>query len=234
MLEIRDLVVRYGAFLACDRITLNVEAGEIVGIIGPHGAGKSSIARAITGLVKPRNGLISFLGQSIGGVPTHSLIRRGLSLVPEGRGLFPQMSIEENLLMGGYALTSLQRRQELMTRCYDLFPILKERRRQLAGTLSGGQQQMVAVSVGLMGDPKLCIFDEPSLGLAPIVIQQIGETLQALRKMDLTVLLIEQNAVLASSVADRIYVVSAGRVQYHDTPAQLLRNPEVIEKFLSA
>jgi branched-chain amino acid transport system ATP-binding protein len=234
MLEIRDLVVRYGAFLACDRITLNVEAGEIVGIIGPNGAGKSSIARAITGLVKPRNGLISFLGQSIGGVPTHSLIRRGLSLVPEGRGLFPQMSIEENLLMGGYALTSLQRRQELMTRCYDLFPILKERRRQLAGTLSGGQQQMVAVSVGLMGDPKLCIFDEPSLGLAPIVIQQIGETLQALRKMDLTVLLIEQNAVLASSVADRIYVVSAGRVQYHDTPAQLLRNPEVIEKFLSA
>ena len=164
----------------------------------------------------------------------HELIRRGLSLVPEGRGLFPQMSVEENLLMGGYSLTSKPRRKELMENCYDLFPILKERRNQYAGTLSGGQQQMVAVSVGLMGDPKLCIFDEPSLGLAPIVIQQIGETLQKMRALNLTVLLIEQNAMLASHVADRIYIMSAGRVQFHDTPASLMQNPEVIEKFLSA
>lgn len=234
MLDVRDLVVRYGPFLACDRISINVKPGEIVGVIGPNGAGKSSIARAIAGLVQPASGSIHFLGKSIIGVPSHLLIRSGLSLVPEGRGLFSQMSVEENLLMGGYSLTSQERRRELMARCYDLFPILKQRRRQIAGTLSGGQQQMVAVAVGLMGDPKLCIFDEPSLGLAPIVIQQIGETLQAMRKLDLTVLLIEQNAMLASTVADRIYVVSAGLIQFHDTPQQLLRNPEVLEKFLSA
>jgi branched-chain amino acid transport system ATP-binding protein len=234
MLEVRDLVVRYGPFLACDQINIHVKPGEIVGVIGPNGAGKSSIARAIAGLVTPTSGHINFLGESILGIESHLLIRRGLSLVPEGRGLFPHMSIEENLLMGGYSLKDLVRRNDLMARCYELFPILKQRRRQIAGTLSGGQQQMVAVSVGLMGDPKLCIFDEPSLGLAPIVIQQIGETLQAMRKLDLTVLLIEQNAKLASTVADHIYVISAGRTQYHDTPQALLRNPDVLEKFLSA
>jgi branched-chain amino acid transport system ATP-binding protein len=234
MLEVRDLVVRYGPFLACDRISISVKLGEIVGVIGPNGAGKSSIARAVAGLVTPTSGDIEFLGQSIVGTPSHLLIRRGLSLVPEGRGLFPQMSVEENLLMGGYSLANQERRKDLMARCYDLFPILKQRRRQFAGTLSGGQQQMVAVSVGLMGDPKFCIFDEPSLGLAPIVIQQIGETLNAMRKLDLTVLLIEQNAKLASTVADHIYVVSAGLIQYHDTPDRLLQNPDVLEKFLSA
>ena len=234
MLEVKDLVIRYGPFLACDRISIEVKAGEIVGVIGPNGAGKSSVVRAIAGLVRPASGGVSFLGQSTTDVPVHELIRRGLSLVPEGRGLFPQMSVEENLLMGGYSLASKQRRKALMENCYDLFPILKERRNQYAGTLSGGQQQMVAVSVGLMGDPKLCIFDEPSLGLAPIVIQQIGETLQKMRGLNLTVLLIEQNAMLASHVADRIYIMSAGRVQFHDTPTHLMQNPEVIEKFLSA
>ena len=233
MLEVDNLVVRYGPFLACDSISLNVRSGEIVGIIGPNGAGKSSIARSIVGFVKPAAGGIRFLGQSIVGTPTHHLIRSGLSLVPEGRGLFAQMSVEENLLMGGYSLQSQERRKTLLARCYDLFPMLKQRRKQMAGTLSGGQQQMVAVAIGLMGDPKLCIFDEPSLGLAPIVIQQIGQTLQAMRKLDLTVLLIEQNAKLTSTVADRIYVVAAGLIQFHDTPPKLLQNPEVLEKFLS-
>ncbi len=234
MLEVRNLEIRYGPFLAVDNISLEVRQGEIVGVIGPNGAGKSSVVRAITGLVRPTSGTVSFLGQPTLEVPVHDLIRRGLSLVPEGRGLFPMMSVEENLLMGGYSLTDRARRDELMASCYELFPILKERRNQLAGTLSGGQQQMVAVSVGLMGDPTLCIFDEPSLGLAPIVIQQIGETLQKMRALKLTVLLIEQNAMLASSVADRIYIMSAGRIQFHDTPDRLMKNPEVIERFLSA
>lgn len=234
MLEVRNLEIRYGPFLAVDSVSLEVRQGEIVGVIGPNGAGKSSVVRAITGLVRPSAGSVMFLGQSTLDAPVHELIRRGLSLVPEGRGLFPMMSVEENLLMGGYSLTDRARRDELMASCFELFPILKERRNQLAGTLSGGQQQMVAVSVGLMGDPKFCIFDEPSLGLAPIVIQQIGETLQKMRQLKLTVLLIEQNAMLASSVADRIYIMSAGRVQYHDTPDRLMKNPEVIEKFLSA
>ena len=234
MLEISNLVIRYGPFLACNDISMSVQPGEIVGVIGPNGAGKSSIARAVAGLVKPASGGIRFLGESIVGVPPHLLIRRGLSLVPEGRGLFPHMSVEENLLMGGYSLGSHERRKELMERGCDLFPILKQRRRQIAGTLSGGQQQMLAVAMGLMGDPKLCIFDEPSLGLAPIVIQLIGEALQAMRKLGLTVLLIEQNAKLAGTVADRLYIISAGLVQYHNTPQELLQNPEVLEKFVSA
>jgi branched-chain amino acid transport system ATP-binding protein len=234
MLEICNLVVRYGPFLACNDISMCVKPGEIVGVIGPNGAGKSSIARVIAGLVRPAAGSVHFLGQSIVGTQSHLLIRRGLSLVPEGRGLFPYMSIEENLLMGGYSLTSHERRKALMERSYELFPILKQRRRQIAGTMSGGQQQMLAVAMGLMGDPKLCIFDEPSLGLAPIVIQVISEALQALRKLGLTVLLIEQNAKLAGTVADRIYIVSAGLIQYHNTPQELLQNPEVLEKFVSA
>lgn len=234
MLEIKDLVVRYGPFLACDSVSIHIRPGEIAGVIGPNGAGKSSIVRAVVGLVKPASGEIRFLEQSIVGIAPHLLIRRGLSVVPEGRGLFPYMSVEENLLMGGYSLRRPARRKALIERCYELFPIMKQRRHQIAGTMSGGQQQMVAVSVGLMGDPKLVIFDEPSLGLAPIVIQQIGETLQAMRKLDLTVLLIEQNAKLASTVADHIYVLSAGRIQYHDTPEALLANPDVLEKFLSA
>ena len=234
MLEVHDLEIRYGPFLAVDRISLRVGQGEIVGVIGPNGAGKSSVVRAISGLVKPSSGSISFLGKSTLNTPVHELIRRGLSVVPEGRGLFPQMSVEENLLMGGYSLGDRARHDELMASCLELFPILKERRNQLAGTLSGGQQQMLAVSVGLMGDPRLCIFDEPSLGLAPIVIEQIGETLKKMKKLALTVLLIEQSAMLASSVADRIYIMSAGRIQYHDTPERLMRDPEVIEKFLTA
>jgi branched-chain amino acid transport system ATP-binding protein len=217
-----------------DGISLKVAAGEIVGLIGPNGAGKSSLARAIGGLVTPSGGAIGFLGQPLAGVAAHERIRRGLSLVPEGRGLFAQMSVEENLMMGGYTLPSKARMAEAMARCFELFPILKDRRRQIAGTMSGGQQQMVAVAVGLMAEPKLCIFDEPSLGLAPIIIEQIGSTLNAMRKLGLTVLLIEQNSRLTSAVADRIYIMAAGSIRYHDTPAALMQNPEVLETFLSA
>ena len=234
MLEVLHLTVRYGPFLALDDIAIRVAEGEIVGLIGPNGAGKSSLARAIGGLVIPAAGSIRFLGDSLDGVAPHLRIRRGLSLVPEGRGLFAQMSVEENLLMGGYSLPSKARVAGAMERCFELFPILKDRRRQIAGTLSGGQQQMVAVSVGLMAEPKLCIFDEPSLGLAPIIIEQIGVTLQAMRKAGLTVLLIEQNSRLTSAVADRIYIIAAGSIRYHDTPAALMGNPEVLETFLSA
>ena len=234
MLEVDHLTVRYGPFLALDDIGIRVAQGEIVGLIGPNGAGKSSLARAIGGLVVPAGGAIRFLGESLDGVAPHHRIRRGLSLVPEGRGLFPRMSVEENLMMGGYTLPSKARIATAMQRCFELFPILKDRRRQMAGTLSGGQQQMVAVSVGLMAEPKLCIFDEPSLGLAPIIIEQIGVTLQAMRKAGLTVLLIEQNSRLTSAVADRIYIMAAGSLRYHDTPEALMRNPEVLETFLSA
>ena len=234
MLEVDNLSVRYGPFLALDGINLKVAGGEIVGLIGPNGAGKSSLARAVGGLVTPSGGAIRFLGRPLEGMPAHERIRNGLSLVPEGRGLFAQMSVEENLMMGGYTLPTKSRVGAAMERCFELFPILRDRRRQIAGTMSGGQQQMVAVSVGLMAEPKLCIFDEPSLGLAPIIIEQIGSTLQAMRKSGLTVLLIEQNSKLTSAVADRIYIMAAGSIRYHDTPAALMKNPEVLETFLSA
>jgi len=233
MLEVDGVTVRYGPFLALDGVSLNVARGEIVGLIGPNGAGKSSLVRAVGGLIVPASGSIRFNGAVIDGRPAHQRIGLGLSIVPEGRGLFPQMSVLENLQMGAFSAAAEAEVQGRMDRCFGLFPILAERRRQLAATLSGGQQQMLAVSVGLMSNPGLCVLDEPSLGLAPIVIQQIGATLKRMRDGGLTVLLVEQNARLTCDVADRIYVMQSGRIRYHDTPQALFRNPEVLESFLS-
>jgi branched-chain amino acid transport system ATP-binding protein len=229
MLEVSDLTIRYGPFLAVDDITIKVDAGEIVGVVGPNGAGKSSIVRAIGGLVKPIAGKIVFDASSLDDLPAHQRIRRGCSIVPEGRGLFPQMSVEENLLMGAYPLQDSSKTTMLLDRCFGFFPILKERRHQIAGTMSGGQQQMLAISVGLMSDPKLCILDEPSLGLAPIVIAEIGKTLRRLLESGLTVLLFEQNAKLTCSVSDRIYIVAAGQVRHQDKADRILSNPDLIE-----
>jgi branched-chain amino acid transport system ATP-binding protein len=233
MLEVEKLVVRYGPFLALDEVDLRVEPGEIVGLIGPNGAGKSSLVRAIAGLVRPYSGRITFEGMPLADEPAHDRTRRGIALVPEGRGLFPRMSVEENLMMGGYLLDKRERVRANMERCYELFPVLRERRLQQAGTLSGGQQQMLAVSLGLMADPHILILDEPSLGLAPIVIGEIGRALRGLKHVGTTVLLAEQNSNLTGSVADRIYVLQSGRVRYHDTPDALFANPEVVESFLS-
>jgi branched-chain amino acid transport system ATP-binding protein len=233
MLEVNDVVVRYGPFIALHGVSIEVARGEIVGVIGPNGAGKSSLVRAIGGLLEPASGAIRFKSEPLVPVPAFRRIQLGLSIVPEGRGLFPQMSVEENLQMGGYTLRGAAEMQQRIERCFELFPILKERRSQLAGTLSGGQQQMLAVSVGLMSDPQLIILDEPSLGLAPIVIQTIGETLKRMREAGLTVLLVEQNAKLTCDVADRIYVMQSGQIRYHDTPVKLFENPEVMESFLS-
>ena len=233
MLQVDDLTVRYGPFLALDGVSLTVAQGEIVGLIGPNGAGKSSLLRAIAGLVQPSQGSIALKGRSLLGVESFERVRAGVTLAPEGRGLFPNMSVEENLLMGAYTVPDPSRVRQNMERVFSLFPILRDRRRQLGGTLSGGQQQMLAIGAGLMGNPELCMFDEPSMGLAPIVISEITETLQSLRKAGLTVLLAEQNAKLASEVADRIYILQVGRIRFHDTPKKLLENPEVVETYLS-
>lgn len=229
MLEIANLTVRYGAFLAVEDLAMSVAPGEIVGVVGPNGAGKSSIAKAVGGLVTPAAGSITFGGRDLLSVPTHERIDLGLSIVPEGRGLFPRMSVEENLIVGGDPLRDKTRAARNIERCFELFPILKERRWQAVGTLSGGQQQMVAVSMGLMSDPKLLVLDEPSLGLAPIVIGEIGAALRALGSAGLTVALFEQNAKLTCSVADRIYILASGRVQHHDKAADLMKNTEILE-----
>ena len=233
MLEIKGLTIRYGNFLAVNNVSLSIPKGQIIALIGPNGAGKSSVVRAIGGLNAFQSGQISFLNEDLVQTEPYLRIDKGLSIVPEGRGLFPRMSVEENLLMGSYSLKDKGLLDELLNRNFELFPILKERRQQLAGTMSGGQQQMVAVAVGLMSNPKLCIFDEPSLGLAPIVIEQIGDALMSLKKQELTVFLVEQNASLTTRVADQIYVLSAGEIKYHDTPANLLNSKEVLETFLS-
>jgi branched-chain amino acid transport system ATP-binding protein len=233
VLNIEQLTVRYGAFLALDQFGLHVDTGEIVGLIGPNGAGKSSVVRAIAGLVTPASGRIVFDGRSLTGVQSHERIQLGISVVLEGRGLFPLMSVGENLLMGAYTLESRAKINENMVRCHDLFPVLRERLRQQAGTLSGGQQQMLAVSMGLMSSPRILILDEPSLGLAPIVVGEIGRALRALRTIGMTILLVEQNAKLTASVADRIYVIQSGAVRYHDTPDRLFADAQVAESFLS-
>lgn len=232
MLEVNDLTIKYGPFLAVDALSLSVEEGEIVGVVGPNGAGKSSVVKAIGGLVKPRSGRVAFRGRDLLAVPPHERVRQGISVVPEGRGLFPQMSVEENLVVGGDPLKDRLRCQANVQRAYEMFPILSERRNQAAGTLSGGQQQMLAVSVGLMSDPELLILDEPSLGLAPIVIGEIGRSIKRFRSTGLTVMVFEQNAKLTCSVADRIYLVSSGAVRHHDKASNLLSNPEVVEHLL--
>jgi branched-chain amino acid transport system ATP-binding protein len=232
MLELSGITIRYGPFLAVDGIDLRVDEGEIVGVVGPNGAGKSSLVKAVGGIVKPVAGRIVFRSRDLSDVPVHERISLGISIVPEGRGLFPRMSVEENLLMGGYALKSAEQMAVNIERCFSLFPILAERRMQAAGTLSGGQQQMLAVTLGLMSDPKLLVLDEPSLGLAPIVIGEIGRTLRKLRETGLTVLLIEQNARLTCSVAQRIYILADGVVRHHDTADRVMASPELLEHLI--
>jgi branched-chain amino acid transport system ATP-binding protein len=229
MLELSGITVRYGPFLAVDNVSLHVDEGEIVGLVGPNGAGKSSLVKAVGGVVRPMAGRVVFAGRDLTSVPTHERIGLGISVVPEGRGLFANMSVEENLLMGGYPLLRKTQMAANIERSFALFPILAERRWQAAGTLSGGQQQMLAVCVGLMSDPKLLVLDEPSLGLAPIVIGEIGRTLRRLRDDRLTVLLVEQNAKLTCSVADRIYILGAGSVQHHDAADRIMANPKILD-----
>ena len=232
MLELLDITVRYGPFLAVENVSLHVDAGEIVGLVGPNGAGKSSLVKTVGGVVRPVAGRVLFEGKDLSSIPTHERISLGISVVPEGRGLFANMSVEENLQMGAYSLANKSQAAANIERSFALFPILAERRWQAAGTLSGGQQQMLAVSVGLMSDPKLLVLDEPSLGLAPIVIGEIGQALRRLRGDKLTVLLVEQNAKLTCSVADRIYILGAGSVQHHDTADRILANPDVLDHLI--
>jgi branched-chain amino acid transport system ATP-binding protein len=233
MLELQKLVVRYGDFLAVDGVDMRVRQGEIVGIIGPNGAGKTSLLNAAAGLVRPASGSVRFGSDLLENATPDVRLAHGLVLVPEVRGVFPMMSVHENLLVGAYLCRDKQEIARRIERVHRLFPILKDRSAQMVGTMSGGQQQMVAIASGLMASPKLLMLDEPSIGLAPVIIKEIGRTLGRLRDEGLTILLSEQNAKLATAIADRIYVVQAGRIQMARTTESLLDDPKFVESFLS-
>jgi branched-chain amino acid transport system ATP-binding protein len=233
MLELRKLRVKYGDFLAVDSADISVAAGEIVGIIGPNGAGKTSILNSAAGVVTPISGEILFEGEILRPETPDRRLARGIVVVPEIWGVFPMMSVHENMLLGAYLCRDRVEIGKRMEHVFKLFPILRERMSQLAGTLSGGQQQMVAVASGLMANPRLLILDEPSIGLAPVIIKEIGRTLQRLRDEGVTIFLSEQNAKLTTSISDRIYVLQAGRIQMTRATTSLLDDPGFVEAFLS-
>lgn len=230
LLEIRDLKVNYGGIEALKGVSFDVKEGEIVTLIGANGAGKSTTLKAIAGLVKPSGGDIAFSGESIVGKDSSDIVARGVTLVPEGRRVFANMSVLENIKIGAYL-----RKDDLsedIAWVYELFPRLKERSWQLAGTLSGGEQQMLAVARALMSRPKVIMMDEPSLGLAPLVVKGIFDIIKEINKRGVTVLLIEQNANMALKTADFAYVLETGRITMSGTGAELLTNEEVKKAYL--
>ena len=231
LLKVTDLNVYYGSIHAVKGVSFEVEEGEIVTLIGANGAGKSTTLNTVVGLLKARTGTIEFADESIVGVPTHKMIERGIALCPEGRRVFQGMTVRENLEMGGYTRTEAER-AEMSELIYERFPRLKERRSQLTGTLSGGEQQMVAMGRALMGRPRLLMLDEPSMGLAPILVQEIFDIIKAVHETGMTVLLVEQNASMALSIADRGYVLETGRVVKCGTGRELLVDDDVRKAYL--
>jgi len=232
LLALEKLQVAYGGIRAVKGVDLHVAAGELVCLIGANGAGKTTTLRAITGLARPTAGRILFDGEDITGQRVHEIARRGLALVPEGRGVFPQLSIEENLAMGAYARSDAAGVASDIERAYALFPRLKERRRQTAGTLSGGEQQMLAISRALMSRPRLLLLDEPSMGLAPLMVEKIFEVVRAIAAEGVTLLLVEQNARLALEVSHRGYVLEGGVATISGEAGALLHDPRIREAYL--
>jgi branched-chain amino acid transport system ATP-binding protein len=235
MLKIRNLDAGYGKLRVLKNISLHVDGGEIVAMIGANGAGKTTLLHTIIGLIKPTKGDISFLGQSCARATVGRIVASGCALVPEGRQVFAPMSVEENLLLGGAVLQREQGRTAVLAELdhqYELFPILRERRRQLAGTLSGGEQQMLAMGRALMSRPRLVMMDEPSTGLAPLIVRDIFRIIRRLRQEGNTVLLIEQNAKAALAIADRGYVLEVGKVIIQGPATDLLANADVQRAYL--
>ncbi len=232
LLQVEKLNVFYGGIHALRDVSLSVNAGEVVALIGANGAGKSTTLRAITGLRPPRSGRIVFEGQDIAGLPAHGLVARGISMSPEGRGVFANLTVLENLEMGAYLQSAKAQIQQDLERGFALFPRLKERLRQRAGTLSGGEQQMLAMARALMSRPKLLLLDEPSLGLAPLICQTIFSTLDEITADGTTVLLVEQNANAALKHADRAYVLETGTVMLEGTAAEVAGDRRVREAYL--
>ncbi|MET9699714.1 ABC transporter ATP-binding protein [Streptomyces sp. NPDC006529] len=232
LLEVEDLRVAYGKIEAVKGISFSVEAGQIVTLIGTNGAGKTTTLRTLSGLIKPRGGQIRFNGKSLKKTPAHDIVALGLAHSPEGRHIFPRMTIEDNLLLGAFLSKDKEGIQKDVQRAYDLFPILGERRKQAAGTLSGGEQQMLAMGRALMCRPKLLMLDEPSMGLSPIMMQKIMATIAELKAAGTTILLVEQNAQAALSLADQGHVMEIGKIVLSGPGRELLVNEDVRKAYL--
>ena len=232
LLALEKLHVAYGGIRAVKGIDLEVGQGELVCLIGANGAGKTTTLRAITGLVKPAGGRVVYEGKEISALRVHEIARRGLALVPEGRGTFPQLTVDENLAMGAYSRDDSAAVAADVERVFALFPRLKERRQQVAGTLSGGEQQMLAIARALMSRPRLLLLDEPSMGLAPLMVERIFEVIAAISREGVTLLLVEQNARLALEVSHRGYVLEGGEVALSGEARSLLDNPRIREAYL--
>ena len=231
MLEVRDLHVYYGEIQALKGISFRVGPGEIVALLGNNGAGKTTTLRTVSGLLAPRSGEVLFGDYSLVGTPPHDIVTRGITHVPEGRRIFNRLTVVENLTMGAYTRGDKGIAED-MERVFTVFPRLKERRTQVAGTLSGGEQQMLAIGRALMAKPSLLLLDEPSMGLAPVLVEQIFDTVQTINKQGVTILLVEQNAAMALSIAQRGYVLETGRIALEGSATELAGNPEVRRAYL--
>ncbi len=232
MLEVKDVHTYYGNIHALNGISINVEKGEIVTLIGGNGAGKTTTLRTIVGLLKPRQGHVVLDGDDLTQYKAHQIVNKGVAMVPEGRGIFARLTVVENLDMGAYTRRDRNAIQQDLDRVYTLFPRLKERRTQVGGTLSGGEQQMLAIGRALMTHPRLMLLDEPSMGLAPLLVESIFETIKNINAEGTTVLLVEQNALMALSIADRGYVVQTGRIVLQDKATKLRKNEMVRKAYL--
>jgi branched-chain amino acid transport system ATP-binding protein len=232
MLVLKDVEVYYGHVYALKKISADVNPGEIVTLIGANGAGKSTILNTISGLVRPSSGQLRFFDKRIDRMPPHKILSLGVAQIPEGRKIFPDMTLEENLKVGAHVVREEKVIEERINSAYALFPILKERRKQLGGTLSGGEQQVLAICRGLMTMPKLLLMDEPSLGLAPLIVKEVSRMIREIKGQGITILLVEQNARMALKLADRGYVLETGRIVLNDTGRNLLGNESVKNAYL--
>lgn len=232
MLEVKNLEVYYGVICALKGISFEVNEGEIVSLIGANGAGKTTMMQSVVGLIPKKSGTVTFNGQDITKTPCHKIVQLGMTQVPEGRRIFQELSVYENLMMGAYTIKDQQRFKSDLESIFDRFPRLKERRNQVAGTLSGGEQQMLAMSRALMSHPKLLMLDEPSMGLAPILVDQIFEIIKELHASGTTILLVEQNATKALQIADRAYVLENGRITLSGTGVELAQSDDVRKAYL--
>jgi branched-chain amino acid transport system ATP-binding protein len=232
MLELKSIGAGYGSFQALFDVSLEVRSGEAVGVIGPNGAGKTTLMRVISGLIRPTTGSIAMEGADVVRTSAHRIVELGIAHVPEGRRLFPRMTVEDNLRMGAFMPQARAKFADRLAFVYELFPRMKERRDQFAGTLSGGEQQMCAIGRALMSDPRLLLLDEPSAGLAPVIVQQVFELVRRIRASGLTVLIVEQNVQQVLKVVDRAYLLEIGRIRASGPAAELLADKSIREAYL--